>query len=121
MKTTINIMTQPELKIRIYDKKISNGKAFGFTGLIFIIFIILINPFIACTNVNSSFHNKVLNDFDTTSYFIALDIKSPSYNGRTIIENNNLYLFLNKTKGLNKRRYLSFMERTLTHHRDFKN
>jgi hypothetical protein len=79
------------------------------------IFIIM-----SCKNPNSPFYNKVLNDFDTTSYFIAVDIKSPSYKGRTIIENNNLYLFLNKKKGIHQRRYLSFMEKTLIHHRALK-
>jgi hypothetical protein len=110
-------MVKLELKCTKCDEKLISGRSFTFTGFIFMIFLILINPFIACTNVNSSFQKKVLNDFDTTSYFIAVDIKSPFYTGRTIIENKNLYFFLNKTKGFHKRRYLSYMERTLTHHR----
>lgn len=97
-----------------------SGKSSGILGLVFIIFIILKNPFIACTNMNSPFYNKVLNDFDTTSYYIALDIKSQSYNGRIIIENNNLYLFLNKTMGFDKERYKSYMKRVLTHHKALK-
>jgi hypothetical protein len=75
---------------------------------------------ISCKNPNSSFYNKVLNDFDTTSYFIAVDIKSPFYKGRTIIENNNLYMYLHKTKGFDKVKYIYFMKRTLRHHRVLK-
>ena len=88
--------------------------------LFFIIIIILENPFISCTNAHSSFYNKILNDYDTTSYFIAVDIKSPFYKGRTIIENNNLYQYLHKTKGYDKEKYIYFMKSTLRHHRALK-
>ena len=54
-------------------------KLSGITGIIFIISLILKNPFVACTNMNLPFYDKVLNDFDSTSYFIALDLKSPYY------------------------------------------
>ena len=120
MKTNIAINTEPGLKSRIYCMKSISRKHYGIPVLISVLFIILNNQFTACTNMNSPFYNQVLNDFYTTSYFIAVDIKSPFYKGRTIIENNNLYLFLNKTKGFHKQRYLSYMERTLTHHRSLK-
>jgi hypothetical protein len=61
-----------------------------------------------------------LNDFDTCSYFIALDIKSPSYKGRTIIENNNLYMYLHLARGFDKSKYLYYMKSTLRHHRALK-
>ena len=120
MKKNTSVITESEFKGEIYGMNSIHGKSTGITKLIFILIIILNNPFTSCTNTNSPFYNQVLNDFDTTSYFIAVDIKSPSYKGRTIIENNNLYLFLNKTKGFHKQRYLSYMERTLTHHRALK-
>src|SRR5664279_2133184 len=63
------------LKSRIDTIKSWSRKSYRIPGLIFILFLILKNPFISCTNPNSSFYNKILNDFDTTSYFIALDIK----------------------------------------------
>jgi hypothetical protein len=103
-------MIEPEPKRRIFS-----FKSYGIAVFIFMIFII-----ISCKNPNSSFYNKVFNDFDSTSYFIAVDIKSPFYKGRTIIENNNLYLFLNKTKGFDKEKYIYFMKRTLRHHRALK-
>ena len=78
------------------------------------------NPFIACTDVNRPFYNKVLNDFETDSYFIALNVKSSSYKGRIITENNNLFNYLKKVKGLDKDSYLLFMKRTLAHNKVLK-
>lgn len=87
-----------------------------------IIFIVILakNPFTACTKGNSQFFDKVLSDFDTTSYFIALDIKAPTYKGRAIIENKDLYLFLNRTKGLDKEKYKTYMTGILSHRRSLK-
>ena len=120
MKTNIAINTEPGLKSRIYCMRSISRKHYGIPVLIFVLFIILNNQFTACTNMNSPFYNQDLNDFDTTSYFIAVDIKSPLYKGRTIIENNNLYLYLHKTKGFDKGKYIYFMKRTLRHHRALK-
>jgi len=108
-------MIEPEPIRRIFSFNSLSLKSYGIAGLIFIILII-----ISCKNPNSSFYNQVLNDFDTTSYFIAVDIKSPFYKGRTIIENNNLYMYLHKTKGFDKGKYIYFMKRTLRHHRALK-
>jgi len=115
MKKNPAIMTEHENKGKINCMNSIKLKSYGIFGLIFMIFII-----ISCKNSNSSFYNKVLNDFDTTSYFIAVDIKSPFYKGRTIIENNNLYMYLHKTKGVDKVKYIYFMKRTLSHHRAVK-
>ena len=115
MDSNFCIMGKPETNKRIFSFKSISLKSYGIPGLIFMIFII-----ISCKNPNSPFYNKVLNDFDTTSYFIAVDVKSPFYKGRTIIENNNLYLYLHKTKGFDKVKYTYFMKRTLSHHRVLK-
>jgi uncharacterized protein (DUF3820 family) len=117
MNTNIALNTEPGLKSRINRMKWKSRNSLRIPFIVIIILIMLKNPFIACTNINSAFYNKVLNDFDTTSYFIAVDIKSPFYKGRTIIENNNLYMYLHKTKGFDKGKYLYFMKRTLRHHR----
>lgn len=69
-------------------------KLSGITGIIFIISLILKNPFVACTNMNLPFYDKVLNDFDSTSYFIALDLKSPYYKPefmRFLIRRHRIY------------------------------
>jgi uncharacterized protein (DUF3820 family) len=115
MDSSVYKMIEPEPIRRIFSFKSLSLKSYGIAGLIFIILII-----ISCKNPNSSFYNQVLNDFDTTSYFIAVDIKSPFYKGRTIIENNNLYMYLHKTKGFDKGKYIYFMKRTLRHHRALK-
>ena len=120
MNTNIVFNTKPEHNGRNKFMKSISRKFSRIHAVIFIIFIILKNPFTGCTNPNSSFYNKVLNDYDTSSYFIAVDIKSPFYKGRTIIENNNLYQFLHKTKGFDKEKYIYFMKRTLRHHRALK-
>jgi hypothetical protein len=113
--SAINIKQDPEICLKPVLRKASR-----ISGLGIAIFLILANPFFSCKNINRPFYDKVLNDFDTTSYFIAVDVKSPSYKGRTIIENNNLYLFLQKTKGFSKEKYKSFMIRILAHHRALK-
>ena len=76
--------------------------------------------FTGCTNKNMAFYNKILNDFDTNSYFIAVNINTPLYKGRALIENNTLYSFLKKTEGYNKSKYQSVMRRILVHHRTLK-
>ena len=88
----------------------------SFSGLMFIIIMILTGTFTGCSQEDSTFYDKVLNDFDTTSYYVAIDIKCSSYKGRVLIENNDLYLLLHKTKGLDKQEYKSFMKRKLIHH-----
>jgi len=98
----------------------NNLKSFKIAGLIFITLLILKNPFTACTNVNSSFYDQVLNDFDSSSYFIALNIKSSYYKGPAIIENSNLYKYIHHVKGYDKVKYILFMKRILSHHRTLK-
>jgi hypothetical protein len=101
-------------------EKMRSEKLFRVYDFMIIAFLIILNPFISCTKVNTTFYDKVLNDFDSSSYFVALDIKSPSYKGRAIIENNNLYHFLNKTEGLNEAKYRFLMKRILGHHKVLK-
>jgi len=120
METNVIVRAGSKFKIIINSMKSKPGKLSRIAGIIFTIVLILKNPFVACTNANSSFYNQVLNDFDTTSYFIAVDINSPYYKGRAIIENNNLYQYLNKTKGFDKEKYIYFMKGTLRHHRALK-
>jgi len=111
------ISSEEGISRRSHDKNVRMGKTFRISGLLLIILFILLSPFTACTKVNMTFFNQVLNNFDTNSYYVALNIKSDSYKGRAIIENNNLYSFLNKTKGLNKEQYQSFMRKILAHDR----
>jgi hypothetical protein len=120
MKTKLVINTETRQRGRTFSLKPIIRKFTGGAVILFIILIIFKNPFIACTNVNSAFYNTVLNDFDTSSYYIAINIKSPFYKGRAIIENNNLYLFLHKTRHFDMEKYKDFMKSTLIHHRSLK-
>jgi hypothetical protein len=113
-------MMKQILNFMILSVKTISQKSIGISGLVFIIILILKNPFISCTNPNSQFFNYVLNDFDSSSYFIAVDIKSPFYKGRSIIENDDLYRFLHQVKGFDRDKYKSFMKRILVHNRTLK-
>jgi hypothetical protein len=86
------------------------------TGLV----LVMLNSLTSCTHPNAPFYTKVLSDFGSPSYFIALNIKSPSYEGRAIIENNNLFEFLHKTKGLSMKKYQAMMLKVLEHKRELK-
>jgi hypothetical protein len=86
-------------------------------SLFFLLSAVLFN---SCNNGNTAFYNTVLNDFDSSSYYVAFNIKSPDYKGRVIIENDDLYYFLNKTKGVDKSSYHSLMQKILTHRRNLK-
>jgi hypothetical protein len=59
------------------------------------------------------FEDKVLNSFFRYSAFLSLNIISDEYNGRIIIENKHLFLYLNKLKGFNKDQYKAFMKDVL--------
>lgn len=76
--------------------------------------------FYSCSKGNTAFYNTVLNDFDSSSYYVALNIKSPYYKGRVIIENDDLYKYLNKTLGYDKIRYQSVMQKILARRRYLK-
>ncbi len=71
----------------------------------------------SCTTGNPAFFDKVLSNFDSSSYFISLNIKSPTYKGKALIKNDELYSYLNKTEGISKARYLKKMKRLLLHNR----
>ncbi len=103
-----------------YGNRMRAGCFYRFPALILLFLLIFFICFTSCTKVNKAFLNQALTDFDSSSYFIALNVKSPEYRGRAIIENNNLYGFLHKTKGLNKKEYQSFVIRLLHHKRSLK-
>lgn len=81
-----------------------------------LVFFFLIAVF-SCTEKDNSFYDKVLGDFGRHSDFIAIDIRSHQYTGRAIIENNDLYTFLNNTKGWDTTVYKSKIEKILLHRR----
>ena len=60
-----------------------------------------------------SFPEKILNDFDRNSRFVCINIKSLEYNGLVIIENDDLFFFLNQTQHFDKTKYKSFVKMKL--------
>jgi hypothetical protein len=80
-------------------------------------FLILVSflSLLSCSKTDTSFYDKVLSDFGKNSYFIALDVKASSYKGRVIIQNNDLYGFLNKTRSWDSASYVTNMEKILIH------
>jgi hypothetical protein len=85
-----------------------------------VILSLLLLILVSCSEKNPAFYNQVLGNFDKHSYFIALDIRSDEFKGRVLVENNNLFTFLNKTNGWDKERYKSMMKRILIHRRIMK-
>lgn len=71
--------------------------------------IFLLAILLYCNQMNDVFLNKVLNDFDNFSYFVAVDVVSISFSGRAIIQNNDLFYYFEQTEGLNKEMYIEKM------------
>jgi len=46
-------------------------------------------------------------------YYVAVDVSSIEYTGKVVIENDELYVFLNETKGLDRKSYIAFMKEAL--------
>jgi hypothetical protein len=75
---------------------------------------------ISCADKDPEFFNKMLGDFNKHSYFIAIDIRSDEYRGRVIVENNDLYTFLNKTRGWDTQKYKYMIKKIIIHGRTLK-
>ncbi len=64
---------------------------------------------------SQKFEDKVLSDFKCSQcFYIALDIKSDKYTGKSVIQNNELYFFLKKLKGLSKRKYKTYVKKLIS-------
>lgn len=64
---------------------------------------------------NTKFYDKVLSDVERigSKRLIALDVDSKVYKGRAVIENGDLFLFLQKTKNLDEKAYKPFVKELL--------
>ena len=67
----------------------------------------------SCTTGNDEFIKKVISDFDMYSFFVSIEVKSPAYKGKAIIENYELYYYYNQTQNINKKKYQVIMYRML--------
>jgi hypothetical protein len=75
--------------------------------------LVLIVLLCSCMNQGAAFYDKVLDDYGLHSAFIAIDVQSGGYTGRTVIENAKLYYFFNQTRGYDKADYMKFMKERL--------
>ena len=64
--------------------------------------------------LSSDFYDTVLCSYSLHSIFVLVDIESDEYDGKAIIENGDLFEFLNQTKGFDKKQYKSFMKDLLS-------
>jgi len=71
--------------------------------------VLLLTILLSCTQTGNMFLNKVLHNFDRYSYFVAINVKSTSYNGLVIIENDDLFYYFEQTQGTTKDKYKESM------------
>lgn len=81
-----------------------------------ILMIALLNFCLIFEIEQSSFIDKIINDFERYSWFLVIEIKSSSYNGKIIVENNELFYYLNHSKHLDKEQYKLEIKDKLKHH-----
>lgn len=78
-----------------------------------IIFAILIFLMVSNAQDNSFLKTIIGDDECRTCYFISLDIESAAYNGRVVIENDDLFDFVKSTKKLSWGEYKEFAQELL--------
>jgi hypothetical protein len=62
---------------------------------------------------DSLFLDVILHDRRNNSFYLAININNPDYNGRAIIENVDLYYFLSRTQGIDFPEYTKTMKEIL--------
>lgn len=66
-----------------------------------------------CIVQNQSFYEKILNDFDSNSRYVLINVKSSNNEDNLIIQNDDFFYFLNQKQHLNKNEYKLFVEKKL--------
>ena len=69
--------------------------------------------FTNCIMYNPSYIDKILNDFETNSYFIVFHMKTADYGGDVIVPNEGLFYYFQKEKGFSKDAYKLFVKQQL--------
>jgi len=73
-----------------------------------LIFVILLLVTVSRTQDNSFLRTIIGDDECRTCYFFSLDVESAAYNGRVVIENDDLFDFVKSTKKLSWDEYKEF-------------
>lgn len=72
----------------------------------FLFYTVILLSMQACSQKgNDNFSDKITNDFSRNSYFIVLNVRLPEGIVQTLIENDELFYYFNKTKGYDKSKY----------------
>jgi hypothetical protein len=67
----------------------------------------------SCMHNDSVFYDKITDDFDRNSWFISIELKSSDYNGKVIIENDDLFYYFNQTEKVDKEQYKKLIKERL--------
>jgi hypothetical protein len=81
-----------------------------------IVVLILIFQFanvFACIN-SEKLHDRILDSFTNHSLYVVINVESDAYNGKVIIQNRHLFLFLKEYNKLDRENYKSFMKELLS-------
>ena len=62
---------------------------------------------------DSLFYSKLVNDFDRNSLFISINMEFLDYKGRVIVENDDLFNYLSKTRKIDKEQYKKLITQKL--------
>lgn len=71
------------------------------------IIILLATIICSCTHTDhdKAFYDSIINDLRDNSYYAIISVKTQSYSGNAIVENDNLYHYYNTTEGLSVAEY----------------
>ena len=61
----------------------------------------------------NDFYDIILNNFNENSYYLTFKVESSNYNGDIVIENDDLYYYLQKSKKISKRKYIEYLKKHL--------
>lgn len=71
-------------------------------------YILLVLMLLSCNHIvhDDKFYNTALSDFRDHSYFLTVIVKTHDYQGKAIIENDNLFNYYNDTANLTSGQYI---------------
>lgn len=81
------------------------------------LFVILLN--LMAMNQQGSFFEKVSSNFDRYSYFLVIEVRSAGQQGAYVIENDDLFRYLQTNQPIEQEMYQQMVTDKLTHHLPF--
>ena len=74
----------------------------------FLLVLLICSP--TNTFQKNDFYDIILNNFNENSYYLTFKVESSNYNGDIVIENDDLYYYLQKSKKISKRKYIEYLK-----------